>query len=578
MKKRLFLAGKRGTAVLLFTVLLSGCDLFNKPLEPFIKDQTGVVRITDTDERSVGISPAGEFTVPVALDNRQGYTLWVTILNKGVPVDPAKIWVDNPVTEDQLVIHFKGAAAGETFNITLKLRIEGSNRILDDLELPLITCTSSDKESSGGGGTGGKEITSFSLDGTAASISPGNIELSPPSTGSIAGSETPVLTVSPGADYSPKEPWGSDLTKTYTVTAADGTSQTYTVTMKAVAYGAGADTYYPSLQKAITESTTGTSGSLDTITLYENINITDATRITITNGKHVKLIAGNGVRTISRGESGFGSLFTVNTGGSLELGGDAALTIDGKKGSPDNYAANAALITVNTGGTLNMSSDATLKDNNNDDTSAAGGGVSSSGTFTMSGGSITGNTATNGGGVSSSDTFTMSGGSITGNTATNGGGVSSSGTFTMSASSITGNTATNGGGVSSSGTFTMNSGSITNNTATTNGGGVYMGGGNFNMNGGSFITNNAATTRGGGIYMTGTTARFIMSGGHISGNAAASHEGKSLYRTDTPGWAENAKYGTPLSTINIMNGTSQKNTDFDLPYYNSGSIAEAPSF
>lgn len=91
-----------------------------------------------------------------------------------------------------------------------------------------------------------------------------------------------------------------------------------------------------------------------------------------------------------------------------------------------------------------------------------GGGafVGSDSTFTMSGGSITGNSAVNGGGVFVSNdnndnnnngagTFTMSGGSITGNTATGyGGGVVLSGgdaSFTVSgAAQITGNTATDG--------------------------------------------------------------------------------------------------------------------------------------
>ena len=63
-------------------------------------------------------------------------------------------------------------------------------------------------------------------------------------------------------------------------------------------------------------------------------------------------------------------------------------------------------------------------------------------TFTMSGGSITGNTsAWSGGGVSNSGTFTMSGGSITENTAKKmGGGVFDSGTFNISGNpTITGN-------------------------------------------------------------------------------------------------------------------------------------------
>jgi len=71
-------------------------------------------------------------------------------------------------------------------------------------------------------------------------------------------------------------------------------------------------------------------------------------------------------------------------------------------------------------------------------------------TFTMSGGSITGNTVTkNGGGVMNNNNFTMSGGSISDNIANeNGGGVTNNVNFTMFGGSITGNNAnTKAGGV-----------------------------------------------------------------------------------------------------------------------------------
>jgi hypothetical protein len=143
-----------------------------------------------------------------------------------------------------------------------------------------------------------------------------------------------------------------------------------------------------------------------------------------------------------------------------------------------------------------------------------GGGVNvQSGTFTMSGGSITANTALSGGGVyvSSGGTFTMSEGSITKNSSSNGGGVQvSSGTFTMSGGSITGNF---GRGVYvSSGTLTMGGGSIKGNSD----GGVYAHG-TFTMNGGS-ITGNATNGSVGGVYVS--DGAFTMSGGSIMGNSA----------------------------------------------------------
>ena len=101
-----------------------------------------------------------------------------------------------------------------------------------------------------------------------------------------------------------------------------------------------------------------------------------------------------------------------------------------------------------------------------------GGGVyvGGGGTFTMTGGSIAGNTANAGGGVyvDEGGTFTMEDGSINNNQATSGGGggvMVNKGSFTLSGGSITGN-ATNdetwgyGGGVCLYGTFYLSGDAI----------------------------------------------------------------------------------------------------------------------
>ena len=145
--------------------------------------------------------------------------------------------------------------------------------------------------------------------------------------------------------------------------------------------------------------------------------------------------------------------------------------------------------------TFNMSGNAVISNNT---ASGRGGGVYAKGTtFTMSNNaSVSGNTTTgsNGGGVyvdGISATFTMSdNASVSGNTAALGGGVymNSYKSFTMSGGSITGNTAGNGstgegGGVCVvDGTFTMTGGKITGNNVTLGsdasdsqgGGGVYV--------------------------------------------------------------------------------------------------------
>ena len=104
-----------------------------------------------------------------------------------------------------------------------------------------------------------------------------------------------------------------------------------------------------------------------------------------------------------------------------------------------------------------------------------GGGVyvGGGGTFTMTGGSIAGNTAESGGGVyvDEGGTFTMEDGSINNNQVTSGGGggvMVNKGSFTLSGGSITGNTTNSdtfgyGGGVCLYGTFYLSGDSIIQN-------------------------------------------------------------------------------------------------------------------
>ena len=162
---------------------------------------------------------------------------------------------------------------------------------------------------------------------------------------------------------------------------------------------------------------------------------------------------------------------------------------------------------------------------------AYGGGVcvSKNGSFEMSGSScITNNKADSyGGGVHisyASATFTMKGGSITGNNAyksdyisTFGGGVCvGNGTFTMTDGSITGNNAAYGGGVYTVNEFKMYGGSITGNNAyksdyiSTFGGGVCVGSGIFTVSGEVTVTDNTkGGTKGADGKFTGDTKNNV---------------------------------------------------------------------
>ena len=198
-----------------------------------------------------------------------------------------------------------------------------------------------------------------------------------------------------------------------------------------------------------------------------------------------------------------------------------------------------------------------------------GGGVYAfSGTFTMNDGTIAGNKATakNGGGVyaNGSTAFTVKGGTIGGSTAADanaakyGGGVYvKNGTFTMSGGKVTGNSATEGGGGVrlDKGTFNMSgSAVISRNTADGYGGGVDVNNGSFTMSGGS-ITGNTTTgddanfCGGGGVdvYNGGS---FTMSGGSITGNNSLRGGGVELNGSGTM-----TVSGSVQITDNWQNGT-----------------------
>ena len=216
-----------------------------------------------------------------------------------------------------------------------------------------------------------------------------------------------------------------------------------------------------------------------------------------------------------------------------------------------------------------------------------GGGVyviGSSSTFKMTGGTIGGtdandaNTATNGGGVcvSKNGSFEMSGSScITNNKADSyGGGVNinyASATFTMKGGSITGNNAyksdyisTFGGGVCvGNGTFTMTDGSITGNNAyksdyiSTFGGGVCVGSGIFTVSGEVTVTDNTkGGTKGADGKFTGDTKNnvYLPTGKTITIGTDKLSEGAQLGVTVsgdygdypfTSGWNDNMSDKTP---------------------------------
>jgi hypothetical protein len=299
--------------------------------------------------------------------------------------------------------------------------------------------------------------------------------------------------------------------------------------------------------EALAEAITGLPpGGSGVFTLVDDITLSGPLAV---DGKTVALegYSGRTVR-VSRGPGYTGKLFTVPSGGSLVLGGGrnrgrGTLVLDGES------AATADPLIEVIGGSLTLNSGAELR--NNDRPGANGGGVAvDGGTFTMTGGTVSGNKANNGGGVhvTGGGAFTMTGGTISGNTASNDGGGASvdHGTFTMYGGNITGNTVTvySAGGLAlNAGTFTIYGGSISGNIARNNGGGVMLTGyelysgyipaarGRLTMYGGSISRNTSANGSGGGIVLQGNV-EFTLYGGTISGNKANSGYGGGIFFND----------------------------------------------
>jgi uncharacterized repeat protein (TIGR02543 family) len=231
---------------------------------------------------------------------------------------------------------------------------------------------------------------------------------------------------------------------------------------------------------------------------------------------------------------------TTNTGFGMATNIEITLTGDGVLNTANS---NGSMIRVGEGQTLTIDGNLTLQGRRNgqnghtNDNNAAVILIQANGTLELRNGTITGNTRIAGGlgggvNITNTGTFTMTGGTISDNTVAGSGGgihINSDATFEMTGGTISGNNAyppdgiIGGGGVNSNGTFTMTLGTITSNTSSTSGGGVSVGiDGTFTMQGGTINNNTAATTQGGGVYTNGT---FHMTGGLITGNTASTFGG-----------------------------------------------------
>ena len=319
--------------------------------------------------------------------------------------------------------------------------------------------------------------------------------------------------------------------------------------------------YYTSLGLAIMDVV---DGGTATIELVADPDISYL--ITIDGAKNITLTDDGEARTIRRAQDyTSGRLFCIT--------GKSTLTLAGSSNSDDRstliFDGNGVTTTSNgqfimvgnssdtTASTLHICAGVTLQNASN--TSGSGSALAVyAGNLIMDGGRIINNAngATAGtinvaSHASVSNTFTMNGGTISGNRIAQTTGTSYNGAAVNLAAGAEG----------SAGSYmVMNGGTISGNTATSYGGGVNVGAyTTFTMNGGTISDNKASLYRGGGVNV-GTNGRMIMSGGCITGNSAKTQGGGICL--------ENGAQLT-MTGGNVTDNTAGSGEDIELHYANN---------
>jgi len=156
-----------------------------------------------------------------------------------------------------------------------------------------------------------------------------------------------------------------------------------------------------------------------------------------------------------------------------------------------------------------------------------GGGIYNVGTLSLTGSTVSGNTAErsgDGGGIYNLGTLSLTSSTASGNTARRGGGgIFNYGTLTLTNSTVTGNIASDafgdGGGILNTGTLTLTNSTVSGNTARRGGGGIY----NADVASLSFSTitrNTSHASAGGGILVE--QGNLTLKGVILAGNTSES--------------------------------------------------------
>ena len=235
---------------------------------------------------------------------------------------------------------------------------------------------------------------------------------------------------------------------------------------------------------------------------------------------------------------------SVNTatgnGGGIDNSGSLTLTSDtlsnntatGSGGAIDNETGGTVMDTQSTfsknmaviaGGGIENSNGLTLTSDTFDSnvSTGPGGGIDNqtAGVLTITGTTITSNSASSGGGLSSDGNTTITSATIASNSATTGGGIANNSVavLTITGATIASNSASNGGGILNAGSATLTNSTVADNSASLEGGGLVDQGPAALTLVACTVSGNSATA-GGGLYNISPGAIATLTDTIIAGN------------------------------------------------------------
>ena len=218
--------------------LILGCDLLNNPLKSFIEESSGIARVLGYEIKTANdpitndeynIPPREDTIIMVELENENGLDLELGLVDKDKnPVDSSVAEVVlNPDSYNNATITVYNPQSYDNFEWTMTIMEKVNKRPMSPYKLPKLQVNPSF--------TYDVEITQFELTSVPGSRSTinedGTINVGVPP-GTPVSNLSPDIAVSPAeSDYTPKGAQDFTNPVKYTVTAPDGSSRVYTVTV-----------------------------------------------------------------------------------------------------------------------------------------------------------------------------------------------------------------------------------------------------------------------------------------------------------------------------------------------------------